>query len=184
MMNPLKRLSSPNDLLEIMTSKDAVMVAFLDIEKDKKQYNTFYKTSMKWLERDPFQEIGFGVVTGDLGRSFGVEDSPILRLYLWNETIEYYGNTSWTSKDITKWLGENLQQVSLWLSPPGIKSSSLAPYLKQGPVMLLFTPRNLYQEQSDAYIMFRQVGMEYYNCANDSWIQEMAREYLTQRRKG
>jgi hypothetical protein len=50
--------------------------------------------------------------------------------------------------------------------------------------MLLFTPRNLYQEQSDAYIMFRQVGMEYYNCANDSWIQEMAREYLTQRRKG
>lgn len=182
MMNPLKRLTSPNDLLEIMTSKDAVLVAFLDIEKDKKQYNTFYKTSMKWLERDPFQEIGFGVVTGESADTFGVAEHPIMRLYLWNETIEYYGNSSWTSKEITKWLGEHLQQVSLWLSPPGIKSSSLAPYLKQGPVMLLFTPRNLVQEQSDAYIMLRQVGMEYYNCANDSWIQEMAREYLSQRR--
>jgi len=47
----------------------------------------------------------------------------------------------------------NTQQVSLWLAPPGTKSNSLAPYLKSGPVLLLFTPRNLYLEHVDAYEM-------------------------------
>lgn len=49
--------------------------------------------------------------------------------------------------------------------------------------MLLFTPRNFYLESIDSYMMLRQIGMEYYNCNRDNWVQEMAKSYLVQRRK-
>lgn len=183
MLNPIQRLNTPDDLLEMMTSKDAVIVSFVDLVYNAKQYSAFYQASLKFLEKDPFQEIGFAVVTGETAESFGVELVPTIRAYLWNETLEYNGNTSWTGKDINSWINKHLQQVSLYLSPPGTKSTSLAPYLKQGPVLLLFTPRNFYTDLSDAYVMLQQLGMEYYNCNNDNWVQEMAREYLVQRRK-
>lgn len=32
-------------------------------------------------------------------------------------------------------------------------------------------------------MMLRQIGMEYYNCNKDNWVQEMAKSYLVQRRK-
>ena len=86
-LNPIQRLSSPDSLLESMTSKDAVVVAFVDVQLDKRQYKTFYQTAFKWLERDPYQEIGFGVVTGDTAGAFGVELVPSVRMYLWNETL-------------------------------------------------------------------------------------------------
>lgn len=49
--------------------------------------------------------------------------------------------------------------------------------------MILFTPRNFYTELSDPYMMLQQIGMEYYNCENDNWVQEMARDYIFERRK-
>ena len=91
---------------------------------------------------------------------------------------EYSGNSSWTTNLLSKWINDHIQQVSLW------KTSSLAPYFKIGPVLLLFTPRNLYLESLDAYMMLRQIGMEYYNCNKDNWVQEMAKSYLVERRKG
>jgi hypothetical protein len=113
---------------------------------------------------------------------------------------EYYGNTTWKQEELTRWVTENIHQVSLWLSPTGTKSTALAPYMKQGPVLLFFTPRNFYTETSDAYEMvsgphfvqkftkthlffqIRQVGMEYFNCQGDAWVTEMARDYLVQQR--
>lgn len=64
-----------------------MVVAFLDMDANRKQYNRFYQTSLKWLEKDPFQEVAFGVVTGESSSAFGVEEVPAIRLYLWNETI-------------------------------------------------------------------------------------------------
>jgi hypothetical protein len=66
---------------------------------------------------------------------------------------EYHGNSTWRQDDLIKWVSENVHQVSLWLSPTGTKSTALAPYLKQGPVLLFFTPRNFYTDSSDAYEM-------------------------------
>lgn len=183
LLNPLQRLTTPDDLLEMMTSKDALVVAFVDLEANPRHYKSFYHAALKFLEKDPFNEIGFAVVTGETSLAFGVETVPSIRAYLWNETLEYFGNASWSSKEINKWVNEHLQQVSLNLSPPGTKASSLAPYLKQGPVLILFTPRNFYTELSDPYVMLQQVGMEYYNCVGDNWVQEMARDYLFERRK-
>ena len=183
LLNPIERLTTPDDLLEMMTSKDGLVVAFINLETNPRHYKSFYRAALKFLEKDPFNEIGFAVVTGESSQAFGVETVPSIRAYLWNETLEYYGNATWSSKEINKWVNEHLQQVSLNLSPPGTKTSSLAPYLKQGPVLILFTPRNFYTELSDPYVMLQQVGMEYYNCVNDNWVQEMAREYLFERRK-
>lgn len=183
LLNPILRLTTPDDLLEMMTSKDAMIVAFINLETQPRHYRSFYHAALKFLEKDPFNEIGFAVVTGESALTFGVEAVPTIRAYLWNETIEYIGNDTWSSKEINKWVNDHLQQVSLHLSPPGTKSSSLAPYLKQGPVMILFTPRNFYTELSDPYVMLQQIGMEYYNCESDNWVQEMARDYLFERRK-
>lgn len=183
LLHPIERLSTPDDLLEMMTSKDAMVVAFIDLKTHPRHYQSFYHAALKFLERDPFNEIGFAVVTGESSLVFGVDIVPSIRAYLWNETIEYFGNATWTSKEINKWVNDHLQQVSLNLSPPGTKTSTLSPYLKQGPVLILFTPRNFYTDLSDSYVMLQQIGMEYYNCEGDNWVQEMAREYLFERRK-
>lgn len=70
-----------------MTTKDAIVVAFVDTQLDKRQYKSFYQTAFKWLERDPYQEVGFAVVTGETAASFGVDLVPSIRMYLWNETL-------------------------------------------------------------------------------------------------
>lgn len=94
-------------------------------------------------------------------------------------------NTSWTTPEITAWINKHIQVVSMWIAPPGSsKSSSLAPYFAQGPVLLLFSPRSLYgPSSSDAYMMLRQLGMQYYNCRGDLWVQEMATKYIAEQRR-
>uniref|UniRef100_A0A182W6F2 Thioredoxin domain-containing protein n=1 Tax=Anopheles minimus TaxID=112268 RepID=A0A182W6F2_9DIPT len=183
LMQPLHRFGSPGDLMDHMTGKDAVLVAFIDVAKDSKLYQRYYQASLKWLEKDPFQEVSFGVVTGQSSKLFGVETVPSIRLYLWNETIEYEGDSPWTPQDLIAWVDKHLHVVSMWIAPPGnVKSTTLAPYLRQGPVLLLLSPRPLYEENSDAYMMLRQLSMQYYNCPGDAWILEMAREYIAEQR--
>lgn len=184
LITPMQRFTTPDNLLSATIGCDAVVVAYMNVDEHKLQYSQFYKTSVRWLERDPYQEISFGVVTGQSAKLFGVTELPTIRMYLWNETIEYSGNSSWTQTLINTWIVEHIQQVSLWLAPPGTKSSSLAPYLKQGPILLLFTHRNLYSDSIDGYNMLRQIGLEYYNCPQDEWINEMARDYIPHQRKG
>lgn len=184
LINPIQRMVGPGDLMSFMTGKDAVVVAFLDMNANRKQYNRFYQTSLKWLEKDPFQEVAFGVVTGESSSAFGVEEVPAIRLYLWNETIEFHGNDSWAMPELTTWINKQIQVVSMWIAPPGAtKSASLAPYFNQGPVLFFFTPRSLYGSSSDAYMMLRQLGMQYYNCRNDIWVQEMAKKYIAEQRR-
>lgn len=182
LLNPLHRITTPDHLLELMTARDCVIVAFLDMESHSRNFKSFHRAALKFIERDPFDEVGFGIVVGRTVTNFGVDRIPTIRAYLWNETIEYTGNLTWTSREIMKWVQDHIQQVSLHLSPPGIKSSSLAPYMKQGPVMILFTPRNLYFDIQDSYVMLRQLGMSYFNCKDDDWVHEIAHDFLTQKR--
>ncbi|XP_058448387.1 thioredoxin domain-containing protein 11 [Malaya genurostris] len=184
LITPLQRLTEPGDLMSFMSGKDAVVVAFLDIDETPKLYSRFYKTAMKWLEKDPFQEVAFGIVTGESTNAFGIDEIPSIRLYLWNETMEFSGNNSWTTLELTTWISKHIQVVSMWIAPPGAtKSSSLAPYFNQGPVLFYFTPRSLYGTSSDAYMLLRQLGMQYYNCRDDIWVEEMAKRYITEQRR-
>ncbi|XP_055546730.1 thioredoxin domain-containing protein 11 [Wyeomyia smithii] len=186
LITPIQRLAGPGDLMRFMTGKDAVVVAFLDMKANSKQYSRLYQTSLKWLEKDPFQEVAFGVVTGESANAFGVEETPAARLYLWNETIEFTGNESWTQPELVDWISKHIQVVSMWIAPPGAtKSASLAPYFKHGPVLFYFTPRTLYDatSPSDAYMLLRQLGMQYYNCKGDIWVEEMAKRYIAEQRR-
>ncbi|XP_058818717.1 thioredoxin domain-containing protein 11 [Topomyia yanbarensis] len=184
LITPIQRLTGPGDLMSFMSGKDAVVVAFLEMNENAKQYSRFYQTSMKWLEKDPFQEVAFGVVTGESSIAFGVDEVPAIRLHLWNETIEFTGNNSWTTQELTAWINKHIQVVSMWIAPPGAtKSSSLAPYFNQGPVLFYFTPRSLYGSTSDAYMLLRQLGMQYYNCRGDLWVEEMAKRYIAEQRR-
>lgn len=155
LLNPIRRISKPDELLESMMNKDAVIIAFLDMQRDAMQYREFYRAAIKWLEKDPFQEVTWAVVTGDSCVTFGVEHTvPSVRMYLWNETLEYH-NSTWSKNTLNNWAMNKMHQVSSWITPPGIKSTSFAPYLRRGPTFVLFTPRNLHQDFSDAYTMVR-----------------------------
>lgn len=181
LLQPIDRLHTPDELLALMSKFEALVVGFLDMKDDHQHYRSFYRSSLKFLEKDNFKEVGFAVVTGETALAFGVDYTPSIRAYMWNETLQYYGNHSWSSRNIVKWITENLHQVTIQVSPPGSKAFSLTPFLAQGPLFILSTPRNFYWD-SDIMIMLKQIGMEYYNCEGDNWVQEMARDYLFERR--
>lgn len=182
LLQPLKRIHQPDDLLDLMHNHDAVLVTYLDMLKHQTFYNIYLQTSIKWLERDPHRDIGFAVVCGEARNLFGIDREPSLRMYLWNDTLEYDSNT-WKPSLIVQWIATNLQTVSIWAAPPGVKSTQLKPFINKGPVLILFSPRNLYDESNDAYAMLRQVAYEYHNCLNDEWIRDLSRVYSHQRRK-
>lgn len=182
LIRPIKRVSKTEELLDLMTIHDAVVVAFVDVNRQVGNYRAFYQTAVRWLEKDPFQNVGFAVVTGASAKVFGV-DGPMVRTYLWNGTMEYKKDI-WSQPELHKWITSKIIRVSMWVSPPGTKSNTFAQYLKNGPVVMLFTPRNFQTESVDAYTMLRQIGMEYYNCPslNQEWIKEMSRLYITEYR--
>jgi hypothetical protein len=51
-------------------------------------YYSFYTAALKFLERDSHREIGFAVVTDmETGAQMGIDWTPTLRIYMWNETL-------------------------------------------------------------------------------------------------
>jgi hypothetical protein len=54
---------------------------------------------------------------------------------------------------LVKWIFANTHQVSVWVTPPGVKSLTLAPYVEEGSVLILFTPRNPMQDWNYNYNM-------------------------------
>lgn len=201
MIRPLQRITEPEELLKLIHNHDAVAVAFVNMQASNSFYNIFLQTAMKWLERDPHRDVAFAVVTGESMEGFDVYREPTLRLYLWNDTIEYDHNV-WKPSKLMKWMEIHLRKVSHWISTSGAKSTEFKPFLDKGPVLLLFTPRNLHDALNDAYSMvsessrqplkskftetifqLRQVGYEYFNCDHDGWLMEMARIYIHNQRE-
>lgn len=187
LMRPIRRITTTEGLLDLMMIHDAVVVAFIDVNRHRQHYQVFYQTAVKWLEKDPYQNVVFAIITGngETSQQFGVVDNgPLIRTYLWNGTVEYDEQLPWSQPNLHQWVAAQCQQtVAQWLSPPGSKANTLAPFLKRGPALLLFTPRNMQSDSIDAYTMLRQIGLEYFNCPasqqNTEWIKEVARSYMT-----
>ncbi|KAG8303144.1 Thioredoxin domain-containing protein 11 [Homalodisca vitripennis] len=170
-MRPLHRVHGQADLVNLRSAYNVVVVAYLNFQgmRGGTPYRAMYETALKFLERDVRQEIAFAVVTSfKTTVEMGVDRSPCIKLYLWNETLDYPGHFS--ADQLTDWVTSRLHQVSLWLSPPGVKSLTLAPYVTQGPALVMFTPL----ENFVMYDMLREVGLEYYNCNNSSEISQLA----------
>jgi hypothetical protein len=69
-------------------------------------------------------------------------------------TLQQYPHEAEFSPDVlVKWIFENTHLVSIWVTPPGVKSLTLAPYVEQGSVLILFTPRNPLQDWNYNYNM-------------------------------
>lgn len=152
MLKPIQRIQRPEDLLAKIHNHDAVVAIFVDMDANQSFYNVFYQVSLKWLENDPYGDVAFVAVTGDAMQLFGVDNEPSLRLYIWNQTVEYEDSV-WKPSLIQKWMMAKMNQVTYWLSPPGSRSKEFEVFVKKGPVLVLFTPRNLYDVPSDAYSM-------------------------------
>lgn len=154
-LRPVRRVSDMEELLAQFHKHDALAVLFVDMAMNRSSYELFYRTALKWLEYDPFGDVEFVVVTGvQTMKSFEVHDTPTLRLYLWNQTLEYE-ETVWRTKSILSWIQKKLYKSAYWITPPGMRSKVFDAFTKNGPMLLLFTPRNLYDTTNDAYSMVR-----------------------------
>ena len=66
---------------------------------------------------------------------------------------QYPHQAEFTSDVLVKWIFANMHQICVWVTPPGVKSLTLAPYVEEGSVLILFTPRNPLQAWNYNYNM-------------------------------
>lgn len=83
----MKRITALDDLFMLMNTHNIVVLAILNMKRDQRHYKAFYQASLKYLETDPYREIGFAICTGESSTIFGARDQPKIRIYLWNETL-------------------------------------------------------------------------------------------------
>ncbi|XP_076655779.1 thioredoxin domain-containing protein 11 isoform X2 [Halictus rubicundus] len=169
-MNPIVRVTHPDQLMDLLVNYDAVVVGYFNFTRLDRTpgYKEFHKAAISALETDPNRELVFAIVTSALAgeRDHKVYKFPSADLMMWNEFLRYPEDSEWTSENILSWIRSSLHQPALWLQPPGVKALTLAPYLKERPVLFLFTPRNPLHLENYNYNLIREVGLQYLNCAD------------------
>ncbi|XP_043258314.1 thioredoxin domain-containing protein 11 isoform X1 [Colletes gigas] len=170
-MNPIVRITHTKQLIELFVNYDAVVVGYFNFTRLDRTpgYREFYNAAIRVLERDPNRELAFAIVTSALSseRDHNVYKFPSANLLMWNESFRYPEDSEWTSENILNWISNSIHQSALWLQPPGIKSLTLAPYLKEGPVLFLFTPRNPLHPENYNYNLIREIGLQDYVCVDN-----------------
>lgn len=172
MMRPVYRIQTNQDLLKLRSLHNAVVVSYINFVGvlGGNTYRMLYETSLKFTERGMRREVAFAVVTNEeSAQELGVSTTPTIKMYLWNETREYTGSN--VAESLSQWILTHLHQVTVWLTPPGVKSLTIAPYINEGPVMLMFTP----SDNVISYDLMREVGLDYYNCQKNPTISALAR---------
>lgn len=177
LMNPIVRITYKEQLMELLVAYDAVVVGYFNFTRLDRTpgYREFYKAAIRSLERDPNRELVFAIVTSATSSKlhYGVYKFPSASLLMWNESLSYPEGNEWTSENILNWISSSVHQPSLWLQPPGIKALTLAPYLREGPVLFLFTPRNPLHTENYIYNLIREIGLQYYNCADSMLVKDI-----------
>lgn len=186
LMNPIIRITHEEQLMELLVAYDAVVVGYFNFTRLDRTpgYKEFYKAAIRSLERDPNRELIFAIVTSASASKlhYGVYKFPSARLLMWNESLSYPEGNEWTSENILNWISSSVHQPSLWLQPPGIKALTLAPYLREGPVLFLFTPRNPLHTENYIYNLIREIGLQYYNCADSMLVKDIVARLEAKRR--
>ncbi|KAK0162092.1 hypothetical protein PV327_008457 [Microctonus hyperodae] len=164
----------------------SVLVGFFDFRGPavSLDYREFYKAAIRALERDPNRDVIFAAVTSAnvAAAEFNIEHTPSASLYLWNESLIYPEDKVWTSENLLHWMERSIHKVSLWLQPPGVKSSTLAPYLHDGPVLLLFTPRNPLHPTNYNHDLLREIALEYYSCGDNVLAEQLTKRLRIKRK--
>ncbi|XP_020280773.1 thioredoxin domain-containing protein 11 isoform X2 [Pseudomyrmex gracilis] len=180
LINPIVRITYKEELRELLIAHDektfvdnlqAVVVGYFNFTRLNRTpgYREFYRTAIRSLEKDPNRELAFAIVTSASSSELhhGVYRFPSARLLMWNESLTYPEDKEWTSENILNWISGSIHQPSMWLQPPGVKAFTLAPYLRDGPVLFLFTPRNPFHTENYIYNLIREIGLQYYNCVDN-----------------
>ncbi|XP_015608172.1 thioredoxin domain-containing protein 11 isoform X2 [Cephus cinctus] len=173
-MNPIHRITKEEEIADLLTTYDAVIVGYFNFTGVAKSpgYIEFYKTAIRHLEKDPNREIIFAAITDPVTAQadYDVTQFPSATLFMWSESKTYIERNRWSSENLLNWISSALVQAPLWLQPPGSKSVTLAPYLRDGPALILFTPRNPLHLQNYNYNLIKEVGLQYYNCGNNPTV--------------
>lgn len=150
MMKPIIRVSDPQEINLLMSSYDALIVGEVNALPGSPDFGNLYVTALRLLEKDPFQEVGFVVLTvGDYNSDQNFH--PKLKIHLWNETMIYPSDNPWKTGPLLNWILKTIHQVTSWVSPVGTKSQQLSLYVQPGPTLVLFTPRNPLASSVDYY---------------------------------
>ncbi|KAL0119644.1 hypothetical protein PUN28_007820 [Cardiocondyla obscurior] len=186
LVNPIVRITHKEQLMELLVDYDAVVVGYFNFTRldTTPGYREFYKAAIRSLERDPNRDVVFAIVTSELCSKlhYGIYKFPSASLLMWNESLSYPEDREWTFDNILNWISNSVHQPSLWLQPPGIKALTLAPYLREGPVLFLFTPRNPLHTENYIYNLIREIGLQYYNCADSILVKDIIARLETKRR--
>ncbi|XP_063380638.1 uncharacterized protein LOC134667241 [Cydia fagiglandana] len=187
-MKPLERISTTEDLVQLLSICDAVAVGYTPITDTSRHYNTWYHAAVKIREFDFIGEVCFGVVTSeDLAVDLGVNSVPSARLMLWNDTKEYVldeSENTWNESSLINWVLENFSQPVGRIVPMWRKAFTFERYVDGSPLLILFTPLNPLYEQLPSYSLLREVAMEYYNCKHNdtlNWTSELVKLQQVQR---
>ncbi|XP_047516741.1 thioredoxin domain-containing protein 11 [Pieris napi] len=187
-MKPLQRVSSTEDLVNLLSMCDAVAVGYTPVSYTSKYYNIWYNTAIKTKEFDTIGEVCFAVVTStELAVDLGIDSVPNARFMLWNDTKDYTPdgeNQAWNESSLVPWILENFVQPVSRIIPMWRKGFNFERFADGSPMLILFTPMNPLYEQLPSYALMREVAMEYYNCKNNEtnqWTMELMKLQQIQR---
>ncbi|KAF5283521.1 hypothetical protein FQA39_LY17336 [Lamprigera yunnana] len=160
---PFVRIYNVEEINNLLIYYDAVVSGCVDVSPGSYDFLVFYNTALRFLEKDPLQEIIFALITDSQYCNGNV---PSLGLHMWNETLLYVDD-KWKSNELLNWILTHLHQINMWITPMGSKSMSMSSYIQPGPALILFTPRNPLHFSNDYYNMLHEVGLEYHSCGNN-----------------
>lgn len=104
------------------------------------------------------------------------------RLFLWNSSytsLEFPLEDDFSEDTVSLWVMKNLRQTSKWLSPPGGKSGTLAPYINTSPVLIVFTPGHPLLPVIPVFSLVRELSLDYFNCDRNPWTSKIGQQLKT-----
>lgn len=162
--NPIKHVGNE----AVKDFQDGYVKAELNTSPGSLDFAVFYVASLRYLEKDPQFRITFYV-------NPSLVSTPKLYLYLWNETLVFPTHElPWTPDSILRWLFESTHQVTSWVLPSGSKSIALSSSMHNGPVLILFTPKNPLHSNNDYYNMLQEIAHEYHSCNENVFANVLA----------
>ncbi|RZF46737.1 hypothetical protein LSTR_LSTR002600 [Laodelphax striatellus] len=174
LLHPVHRIDTLEDLHQLQVRHDTLLVGSMEFfnMRGGPEYKALYDSALKLAEKGTNRDVGVAVITNSItAAKITITKMPSLYLFLWNEVKEYTG--TWKAEAIVQWVMQNISQVVLWLSPPGSKSLTFKPFVDDGSVLILFTPDNPLLDFNNHYEMLREIGLDYYNCKNDTSVIEL-----------
>ncbi|XP_050300516.1 thioredoxin domain-containing protein 11 isoform X2 [Anthonomus grandis grandis] len=156
-MVPIRRADPP-----IFNFEEAYVVAEINASPNSAEYSVYYKTAIKCLESEPFGRISFYLKPVQVTKN-------TLSVYMWEQQrILEIEPSDWKPEVLLQWIFKVIKTPITWISPPEVKSVTLAHKLQTGPTLIMFTPKNPLSLQYDYFMMLQDIAQQYQNCEN--WL--------------